>query len=169
MGANIFSVDYYEATVENRPGEGSRFLSWLASEEVNLLAFTATPLDATKTRLRIYPHNPTWLGQTARKEGVLLDGPKHAFIVHGDDELGALISIHHKLAEGKINVETSSGIADGKGGYRYIMHVDSDDFEEAARLLDVDLNPQAWLDFELKIHRRFETKNHRDDDTTIMR
>lgn len=169
MGASIFSVDYYEAAVENKPGEGSQFLSWLASEDVNLLAFTATPINETLTKLTIYPRNPTWLGQTARKAGVHLTGPLHAFIVHGDDELGALAEIHHQLAQADINVESSSGIADGRGGYRYIMHVDSSAFEQAAAVLKVDLNPQAWLDFELKIFRRFESDHRRTDDGSIMR
>jgi hypothetical protein len=167
MGANIFSVDYYTATVDNKPGEGSRFLTWLASEEVNLLAFTATPLNSRQTQLTIYPHNPMWLGQAARKEGLLLSGPHHCFIVHGDDELGALVEIHRKLAEASINVETSSGITDGKGGYRYIMHVEAENFDRAAKALQVATDPQVWLDFELKIRRRFES--NRADNSSVMR
>jgi hypothetical protein len=153
--------------VDNQPGEGARFLTWLASEEVNLLAFIATPITDSQTQLTIYPHNPMWLGQAARREGLVLTGPLHAFIVHGDDELGALVEIHRKLAEFGINIETSSGITDGKGGYRYIMHVEPGDFEEAARILDVDQDPQAWLDFELKIRRRHE--GNRNDDSSRMR
>jgi len=156
MGAQIFSVDYYLAVVEDKPGEGSRFLSWLASQEVNLLAFNACPIGGGKSQLTIYPVNSFWLGHQARQKGYRLDGPHHAFIVHGDDELGALTDIHHKLANADINVSTSNGIVDGRGGYRYILHVDPGDFEMAQNVLEVTDDPEAWRKFSLKIYRRFE-------------
>ncbi len=156
MGARIFSVDYYLATLEDRPGEGSKFLSWLASEEVNLLAFNACPLGDGMSRITIYPVNPIYLGHAARKKGYRLDGPHHAFIVHGDDELGALLGIHSRLADAKINVSTSNGIVDGRGGYRYILHVEPKDFEKAREILDVEQDPEAWRKFTLNIFRRFE-------------
>jgi len=156
MGARIFSVDYYLATVPDKPGEGTKFLTWLASEEVNLLAFNACPLGDGQSRLTIYPINTVWLGHEARKRGYRLEGPNHAFIVHGDDELGALIQIHDKLAAAKINVSTSNGIVDGRGGYRYILHVEPEDFERALKILDVEQDPEAYRKFTLSIHRRFE-------------
>ena len=91
MSANIYSVDYYYTTVEDKPGQGCRFLKMLASEEVNLIAFNAFPVGRDRTQLVIYPLNATWLGDVARQEGLRLVGPHHAFIVHGDDELGALV------------------------------------------------------------------------------
>ena len=156
MGAQIFSVDYYLTTIEDKPGEGSKILSWLASEEVNLLAFNASPIGDGKSQLTIYPVNPIWLGHQARQRGYLLKGPHHAFIVHGDDELGALITIHRRLEEVGINVSTSNGIVDGRGGYRYILHVTPEDFEKAMDVLGVEQDPEAWRKFTLKIYRRFE-------------
>ena len=61
MAARIFSVDYYYTTVENRPGQGCKFLSTLAEAEVNLLAFNAFPVSSDRTQLVIYPQNATWL------------------------------------------------------------------------------------------------------------
>jgi len=55
-------------------------------------------------------------------------------------------------------VETSSGLADGKGGYRYILHVHEDDFERAAEVLGASHKPSKWDNFELKIPRSFEAK-----------
>lgn len=158
MAAKIFSVEYYTATVEDKPGEGSRFLSWLATEEVNLLAFSACPLPTGKSQLTIYPLNTTWLAQAARKNKLRLSGPYHAFIVHGDDELGALVGMHRKLGEAKINISASNGIADGKGDYRYIMHVDSKDYDTACEVLNVEQDPEQWYDFILRIKRRFSKK-----------
>ena len=158
MAATIYSVDYYYTTVEDRPGMGCRFLEMIASEEVNLLAFNAFPVGRDRTQLVIYPLNATWLGDMARHEGLRLVGPHHAFIVHGDDELGALVTIHQRLCDANINVSSSTGVTDGRGGYRYIMHVHPEDYERALRELDVDQNLKSISDYHLDIKRRFEAK-----------
>jgi len=129
MPAHIYPVDYYYTTVEDRPGQGCRFLRALAAEDVNLVAFNAFPVGRERTQLVIYPLNPVWLGDFARHEGLVLQGPHHAFIVQGDDELGALVAIHEKLCDADINVSSANGITDGRGGYRYIMHVHPEDWE----------------------------------------
>lgn len=158
MAAHIFSVDYYYTTIADQPGQGCRFLKVLASEEVNLLAFNAFPIGQDKTQLVIYPLNATWLAEVARRQGLTLTGPHHAFIVQGDDELGALVTIHQKLCDANINVASSTGVVDGRGGYRYILHVHPENFDEAQRVLGVDQNLQRWADFHLKLPRRFEAK-----------
>ncbi|MFH2051786.1 MAG: hypothetical protein ABIK96_04890 [bacterium] len=159
MSATIYSAEYYYTTVKDAPGQGCRFLETLATEEVNLLAFNAFPVGKDRTQLVIYPLNSTWLGELARHEGLKLTGPHHAFIVHGDDELGALVGIHQKLCDAEINVSSSSGITDGRGGFRYIMHVHPEDFERAKSVLGVDLNVKSLADFHLGVYRRFAAKS----------
>ncbi len=158
MSATIYSADYYYTTVKDAPGQGCRFLETLAAEEVNLLAFNAFPVGKDTTQLVIYPLNPIRLGQLARHEGLELTGPHHAFIVHGDDELGALVDIHRKLCDANINVSSSGGITDGRGGYRYILHVHPSDYRRAAEVLGVDRDVTTAADFHLDFHRRFEAK-----------
>lgn len=158
MSANIYSVDYYYTTVEDAPGQGCKFLEMLAQEDVNLLAFNAFPVGRDRTQLVIYPLNAIWLGDLARHEGLRLVGPHHAFMVHGDDELGALVTIHSKLCDAEINISSSNGMSDGRGGYRYIMHVHPDDYERSLKVLGVDQNIKPMADFRLDIHRRFEAK-----------
>ncbi len=158
MSATIYSVDYYYATVEDRPGQGCRFLEMLASEEVNLLAFNAFPVGRDRTQLVIYPLNSTWLGDLARHEGLRLIGPHHAFMVHGDDELGALVTIHQSLCDSDINISSSNGITDGRGGYRYIMHVHPEDYDRAMAVLEVDQAVRPAAEFHLEIKRRFAAK-----------
>jgi len=158
MAASIYSVDYYYTTVEDTPGQGCKFLKTLASEEVNLLAFNAFPVGRDRTQLVIYPLNATWLGDLARNEGLRLVGPHHAFIVHGDDELGALTDIHQQLCDAKINISSSNGITDGRGGYRYIMHVHPDEYDRALKVLDVDQDLKSVADYHLDIRRRFVAK-----------
>ena len=159
MTARIYGVDYYYSTVEDKPGEGCRFLEMLAKEEVNLLAFNAFPIGAEKTQFIIYPLNTTWLAEVARKKHISLQGPNHALMVHGDDELGALVDIHRKLCDAKINIASSSGLTDGRGGYRYIMHIGPVDYERACQVLDVEQAPKNWHDINLDIFRRFEGKS----------
>nr|MEE4269777.1 hypothetical protein [Candidatus Krumholzibacteria bacterium] len=158
MSANIYSVDYFYTTVEDAPGQGCKFLEMLAQEDVNLLAFNAFPVGRDRTQLVIYPLNSTWLGDLARHQGLRLVGPHHAFMIHGDDELGALVTIHQKLCDAEINVSSSTGLSDGRGGYRYIMHVHPDDFSRSLKVLDVDQNVKPMADFHLDIRRRFEAK-----------
>ena len=158
MSARIFSVDYYYTTVENRPGEGCQFLKMLASAEVNLLAFNAFPVSSDRTQLVIYPQNATWLGELARRQGLTLHGPHHAFLVQGDDELGVLVEIHEKLCGADINVASSTGLTDGRGRYRYILHVQPEEYDRALKVLGVDQGLQRWVDFQLKQHRRFKAK-----------
>ena len=49
-------------------------------------------------------------------------------------------------------------MSDGRGGYRYIMHVHPDDYQRAMEVLDVDQNMKSMSDYRLEIHRRFEQK-----------
>ncbi len=158
MGATIYSVDYFYTTVEDTPGMGCKFLETLVHEDVNLLAFNAFPVGRDRTQLVIYPLNSLWLADQARHEGLRLIGPHHAFMIHGDDELGSLVSIHKKLCDSDINISSSNGVADGRGGYRYIMHVHPDDYERAMEILDVDQKVRPISEFHLNPFRRFQAK-----------
>ncbi|MCP4291967.1 MAG: hypothetical protein GY780_09045 [bacterium] len=159
MSANIYSVDYFYTTVEDKPGMGCKFLETLVHDDVNLLAFNAFPVGRDRTQLVIYPLNSTWLGDLARHNGLRLVGPHHAFMIHGDDELGALVQIHKKLCDEEINVSSANGVGDGLGGYRYIMHVHPDDYKQAMEILDVEQNVKPIADFHLDLKRRFHAKN----------
>ena len=99
MEQRITRVEYYHASVADQPGEAYKFLSQLAVVGINLLAFTAVPVGPTVTQLTIFPDDPAQLKHEAAKIGLSLDGPHKAFLVQGDDELGALARIHHKIYE----------------------------------------------------------------------
>lgn len=154
MAATIYSVEYYTTTIQDRPGQGCQFLKLLAEEQVNLLAFNAFPAGRERMQLIIYPVNATWLGDMARHRGIRLVGPRHAFMVHGDDELGALTGIHQLLCDAKINVAGSSGVTDGRGGYRYILHVADGDFGRACEVLGVDRTQTVPCRLNIKRQRR---------------
>lgn len=137
MSVSIRRAQYFYVMVDDMPGEACRFLSQLASEEVNLLAFSLIPTGPAHTQLIIYPEDVDKLARMAEKTGSQLTGPYKAFLINGDDELGALVDIHRKLGEAKINVVTSSGVTDGRGGYGYILHVRPESYEEVAHLLAI--------------------------------
>jgi hypothetical protein len=137
MAARVRPVEYYYAIVEDKPGVAYTFLKDLASAEVNLLAFNAIPLGMEKTELVLFPEETGRLARAAEKLGLMLRGPHRAFLIQGDDELGALVDLHRSLADAKVNVLSSSGVTDGRGGYGYIVYVRGEDFDAAARTLGV--------------------------------
>lgn len=137
MASSISRVEYFYATVRDRPGEGYRLLSQLAGEGVDLLAFTAVPLGPEQTQLTMFPADPLKLADCAHKAGFDLDGPHPALLVQGDDELGTLAEIHTKLYNATVNVYASSGVSDGRGGFGYILYIRPDEFDRAAAALGV--------------------------------
>lgn len=137
MTAKIRRVEYFNTTVHDRPGEAYRLLSQLAGEEVVLLAFSAVPSDSEHTQLVLFPVSTERLARAAEKNGIVLTGPQHAFLVQGDDELGALLEIHRRLTDAQVNVYASTGVTDNRGGFGYIFWVREGDFEKAAHTLGV--------------------------------
>lgn len=137
MAATIQRVEYFYATVRDRPGEAYGMLSHLASGGVNLLAFSAVPTGHLATQLAIFPERSDVLVRAAARTGLTLSGPEHALLIQGDDELGALAEIHRKLADARVNVYASSGVTDGRGRFGYVVYVRPEDFEDAARALGV--------------------------------
>lgn len=135
MNVTVRGVDYFYVMVKDTPGEAYGLLSALAALEVNLLAFNAIPMGPEHTQLVLFPESSERLTSAAKQAGLLLTGPEHAFLVQGDDRLGALADIHLRLFDAQINVYASSGVADGRGGYGYIMYVRPEDFHKAVLVL----------------------------------
>ena len=67
---------------------------------------------------------------------MVLHGPHRAFLVQGDDELGALVDIHSSLFDANINVYASNGVS-GVDTFGYILYVRPEDYERAASVLGV--------------------------------
>ena len=137
MSTKIKPMEYFHATVKDRPGEAFEVLNRLQSVGVNLLAFNAVPVGPEQTQLVIFPESVESLAHAAEKSGLILTGPQRAFLIHGDDRLGALVDLHSKLNDSRINVYASSGVTDGKGGYGYVLYVRSEHYEDAAAALGV--------------------------------
>ena len=137
MATKIRRVDYFYTTIKDQPGEAYKVLSDLEQLGINLLAITAIPIGPDKTQLTIFPEESIMLTDEAKKAGMKLDGPHQAILVQGDDELGALASIHMKLYKANVNVYASSGIANGKGGYGYILYIRPNQYDLATKALEI--------------------------------
>ncbi len=95
------------------------------------------PVGPDRTQLTVFPEDPGKMKSEAQKAGMALDGPHRALLVQGDDELGALAVVHEKIYRSSVNVYASSAIADGAGKYGHIIYVRPEDFERAAKALEV--------------------------------
>jgi hypothetical protein len=137
MACNISKVEYFKTTKQNRPGEAYKFLSQLALLKINLLAFTAIPVSPTETELIIFPENPKIMKNEASRAGLFLEGPYPALLVQCDDKLGALADIHLKIYEADVNVNSTSGVTDGRGAFGYVLYVNPEDFDKAAAALGI--------------------------------
>ena len=132
MAFTIRRADYYYTTIADEPGSGYALLGQLAQLGVNLLAFTGVPIGPGRTQLTLFPEDGARLQAAARQAGLALDGPHHALLVQGDDELGALAGIHERLSEARVNVFASSGVTDGRGSFGYVLYVRPEDFDRAS-------------------------------------
>jgi predicted amino acid-binding ACT domain protein len=137
MAFTIRRVDYFHFSVQDRPGEAYKLLTLLAEVGVNLLAFTAIPHGPMRTELTLFPESTSQLQSAATKARMAMDGPHHALLAQGDDELGALAGVHERIYEAGVNVASASGVTDGRGSYGYVIYVRPEEFDKVAKALGV--------------------------------
>ncbi|HYA16059.1 MAG TPA: hypothetical protein VEF06_01265 [Bryobacteraceae bacterium] len=135
MALTVRTAEYFYARVRNDPAKAYELLAELASEEVNLLAFSAVPYDSHHVELTLFPDRSEGLIRAATRLGWDLTGPQHAVLIQGDDRLGALADIHKCLSEEGVRVFASTGVTDGLGHYGYVIYFQEEDYLEAARAL----------------------------------
>jgi hypothetical protein len=135
MVFKLRSVDYFYLTVEDETGHAYELLEQLAELGIDMLAFAAIPSGAKKTQLTVFPADSGQLQREGERAGLALEGPHPAFLAQGDDEMGALARVHRRLQEAGVSVYASNGVADGRGGYGYVIHVRPEDHPRAAAAL----------------------------------
>ena len=69
MAYTIRRADYYHTTIDDEPGEAYRVLSQLASQGINLLAFTGMPVGPMRTQFTLFPEDGAIVGEAARRAG----------------------------------------------------------------------------------------------------
>ena len=137
MAYSIRRVDYFYTTIRDRPGAAYKLLSQMAEMGLNMVAFTAVPMGPMHTQLTIFPEDTEKMAAAAQRAGMKVEGPHPAFLVQGDDELGALAEIHQVLYRANVNVYASSGVTDGRGTFGYLIYVRPDEYDRAAGALSL--------------------------------
>ncbi len=137
MASKIRTVEYFTTTIPDRPGQACELLSHFAKLGVNLVGMTAIPMGPESTWLTLYPSDSNLLLRAAQRMNVVLNGPQHALLVQGDDEMGALAGVLARLAEANVNIFATYAVADGKGHYGDIINVRSEHYERAVKALQL--------------------------------
>jgi hypothetical protein len=135
VAINVRAVEYFYTRVENEPRKAFELLARLASEEINLLAFSAVPFGPNHVELTIFPDRTADFQALSARSGWSLIGPQHAILIQGDDQLGALAEIHKRLQDAGVRIFASSGVTDGQGGYGYLIYTQEGDHLAAAKAL----------------------------------
>ena len=130
----IRRVDYYYTMAPDKPGEGARLLGILRHAGVNLLAYCAFP-HARKTQVDFVPADRAGFLAAAKGAKIKLSPRKTAFLIDGEDRVGALAEFMGKLGAAKINVTAVDGVCSGGGRYGAILWVKPRDVNKAARVL----------------------------------
>lgn len=135
MADTVRGVEYYYVTVPDTPGEGQRILAALKDSGVNLLAFLGFPLGGGQAQIDLIPEDPQALGEAAAQASVTLSEAKRAFLIQGDDRVGAVADITAKLAEADISITAAAAAGAGSGRFGMIVWVPDVDYERAAETL----------------------------------
>jgi len=135
MTFSVRSVEYFYTRVVDAPGRAYELLAKLASEEINLLAFSAVPFGPNHVELTIFPDRSEDFRRVAERLGWTLIGPQHACLIQGDDQLGALAEIQKRLLDAGVVIYASSGVTDGEGHFGYVIYVKEEDHQAAAKAI----------------------------------
>jgi len=135
MADSVRRVEYYYVTVPDRPGEGTRILAVLKESGVNLLAYLGFPAGGGQSQIDLVPEDSATFRQAAERAGLALSEAKWAFLIQGDDRVGAVTDTTASLAEANINITAAAATSAGSGRYGMILWVRPTDYERAAGLL----------------------------------
>src|SRR5215211_2598585 len=135
MADMVRGVEYYYLTIRDAPGEGQRILSALKESGVNLLAFLGFPLGGGQSQIDLVPEDPQALREAAEQAGVRLSEARRAFLIQGDDRVGAVADTTAKLAEANINLTAAAAAGAGSGRFGMILWVAHADYDRAADAL----------------------------------
>jgi len=133
MADTVRQVDYFYVQVPHRAGEAAKALRTLKDAGVNLLAFSGFP-EGRRAQLDFIPADPAASKSVAKANKWKVVGPKHGFLIQGDDRVGAIADVVGTLADAKINVTAIDAIcADGR--YGALCWVVARDVKRAAQVL----------------------------------
>ena len=136
MAYRVRKVNYCKMTVPSRAGQAESVLNEVKEAGINMHAFTGFPSKAGKSQIDIITDETASLRRLAKKSGRRLSDTKKAFLVQGNDEVGAIHKLFKKLADEKVNVTAADAVAAGVGRYGMILWVKPKVYNRAARVLN---------------------------------
>ena len=137
MPDEIKRIDYYYASVPDKPGEGARILAALRDAGVNLLGVSAFPHGAGRSQLDLIPEDSAVCAKAARTAGFKLSTKKSGFLIQGEDRPGAVADTLSLLAEANLNVTSVQVFCAGSGRYGGMLWVKMTDLRKAAKALGI--------------------------------
>ena len=133
MADTIRQVDYFYVHVPHKAGEAAKALRVLKDAGVNLLAFTGFP-EGRRAQMDFIPADVAAFKNVVKVNKWKVVGPKHGFLIQGDDRVGAIADVVGTLADAKINVTAIDAVCvDGR--YGALCWVAPRDFKKAAQIL----------------------------------
>ncbi len=133
MAETVRTAEYFYVMVPDKPGEGARVLGELRSAGVNLVAYSGFP-SGRGAQLDVVPTDPAAFKAVAKQRKWKVKGPKRAFLIEGNDRVGACADVLGRLAAAKINVTAMDALASG-GRYAAILWVKPRDVKKTASVL----------------------------------
>ena len=135
MADIVKRIEYYYTTVPDRSGAGAKVLKELTAAHVNLLALSAFPSGTGRSQIDLIPSNKRKFLAAMRKAKINLVGPKIAFLIQGQDRVGATTDIAKKLADAHINVTAMDAVTAGRRRYGAILWVKSRYVDQVSKIL----------------------------------
>ena len=130
MACSVRRVDYFTTTVRDQPGAAYRLLTTQRPRDQPACVYGGSDWTLAHAAT-LFPEDTGKLAREAQKDCLVLDGSHPALLVQGDDELGALAELHMRLSDARVNVYASTGVADGRGSFGYIIYVRPEEYDRA--------------------------------------
>jgi len=134
MAKTLHKVGYFSAETPHTAGQGLRILAALRNAGVNLLAYSGFP-SGRKAQLVFVPESPARFRAVARKLKLKISSRKIAFLLQGDDKVGALTDTLGKLAKAKVNLTALTAAVAGGRRFGAIFWVKPKNVAKTAKLL----------------------------------
>src|SRR6516225_1368311 len=119
MPDEVKRIDYYYASVPDKPGAGARILAALRGAGLNLFGVSAFPHGARRSQLDLIPEDSDAFVKAVTTAGLelRLSKKKIRFLIQGEDRPGAVAEIAQKLAQANINITSVQAFSAGSGRY----------------------------------------------------
>ena len=135
MAYRVRKVNYCKMTVSSRAGQAEKVLGAIKEAGIDMYAFSGFPTKAGKSQIDLISDESAAIRRLAKKSNWRLSKTKKAFLVQGNDQIGAIHKIFKKLADEKIDVTAADAVAAGVGRYGMILWVKPKVYNRAARVL----------------------------------